>query len=358
MRPLQNCSLPENRISNQYNCPKPGCLSSTKQSHLNKIYRKYRGQSAVETIAETPVTKADTRFVRYLKTHTLTGFDKHSIYDVGKYFLRGLFKENLNLRASSLSFNFFLSLFPILIFLLTTIAALPVKGLKTRLIKEISVMLPEASSKALSGTIFELLNHPNHGLLSFGFILALYFASNAYHTMINSFNRRLPVKVRRNWIQNRIRAIYLTLMITGLAIVVLYILTQFYQADNYMYKHHWDARKFFRFLITIFEYLILIVFVLVAISCMYYFGPANKKRWKFFSAGSIFATSLSVLSTFFFSVYVNNFNSYNKVYGSIGAIIALMILIYINTLVVLVGFELNTSIDRAHINAKEISQLG
>jgi membrane protein len=93
--------------------------------------------------------------------------------------------------------------------------------------------------------------------------------------------------------------------------------------------------------------------VLICICIMYYFGPANKKRWRFFSAGSIFAWILSILSTLLFSVYVNNFNSYNKVYGSIGAIIALMILIYINTLVVLVGFDLNTSIEKAAISASK-----
>lgn len=225
--------------------------------------------------------------------------------------------------------------------------------MKTRLIKEIALLFPESTSTALKSTIYDLLNHPSSGLLSFGFILALYFASNAYHTMINTFNRRLPVRRRRNWIQNRIQAIFLTLLITTLAIFTLFVLTQFYNADNYMYKHHWDSRAFFRFLIQIFEYLIIIIFVFVSISCMYYFGPAKKDKWRFFSAGSIFAGTLSVISTFVFTLYVNNFNSYNKVYGSIGAIIALMVLIYINTLVVIVGFELNTSIDKAHIQAEE-----
>lgn len=291
--------------------------------------------------------------MRYLKTHSIKSFEGRSFYDVGKYFLRGLFRENLNLRASSLSFNFFLSLFPILIFLLTLIASLPVRGLKTRLIKEIGLLLPEASSKALSGTIYELLNNPHSGLLSFGFLLALYFASNAYHSMINGFNRRLPMRKRRHWVQNRLMAIFITLLVTCLAIITLYILTQFYQANNYIHKHHWDTRRFFKFLLLIFEYIVLMGFVLISISCMYFFGPANKRRWKFFSAGSFLASVLSIISTLLFSLYVNNFNSYNKVYGSIGAIIALMVLIYINTLVVLVGFELNNSIDKAHLTSHD-----
>lgn len=312
-------------------------------------YRTYRGRGELNKTMETPVKAKDGQLVRYLKTNTMPGFHGHSMYDVGKYFLRSLFRENLNVRASSLSFNFFLSLFPILIFLLTLLAYLPVKGLKTRLIKEISLLLPDASSKALEDTILELLSQQNSGLLSFGFLLAIYFASNAYHIMINTFNRRLPLKKRRNWVQNRLTAIFLTFTITALIIVVLFILTQFFKFDTYMIKHDWEIRTFFSYVLLVIEYLMLMGFILIAISCMYYFGPAYKKRWEFFSAGSFLASILSIISTIVFSLYVNNFNSYNKIYGSIGAIIALMVLIYINTLVVIVGFDLNISIEKASL---------
>jgi membrane protein len=315
-------------------------------------FKTYRGISKSEIFADTPIKKEDARVIKYLKKHTLPGFEGRKIYDVGKYFLRSMFRENLNLRASSLSFNFFLSLFPILIFLLTLIAQLPVRGLRTRLIVEIALFFPKSTSDALQKTIQQLLSHPNSGLLSFGFILALYFASNAYHTMINTFNRRLPQKTRRTWIQNRLRAIFLTLLVSVLAIVTLYVLTQLNRFDGYILGKHIQLKNVISFLLHFIEYSIIIFFVFVAISSMYYFGPGNKKPWKFFSAGSILAGTLSVISTFGFTVYVNNFNSYNKVYGSIGAIIALMVLIYINTLVVIVGFELNASIDKAHLFAE------
>lgn len=291
--------------------------------------------------------------MRFLKTHTLIGFQGHSVYDVGKYFLNALFRENLNLRASSLSFNFFLSLFPILIFLLTLIGYLPVVGLKSGLIKEIELLLPDASSKALSETIYEILDQQNSSLLSLGFIMALYFASNAYHTMINTFNRRLPQRIRRNWFQNRLVAVGLTFLVTFYAIVTLFFIAELYKLGGYIHKHHWPVEGFFTFVIALLEYGLIAALVLITISSAYYFGPATKKRWRFFSAGSILAWILSMISTILFSVYVNNFNSYNKVYGSIGAIIALLILIYINTLVILVGFDLNTSIDKAEITARK-----
>jgi membrane protein len=314
-------------------------------------YKSYRGINELPKPMETPVKPTDKQLVRYLKTHTMAGFKQHSIYDVGKYFLNSLFRENLNLRASSLSFNFFLSLFPILIFLLTLIGYLPVKGLKSGLIQEIELLLPDASSKALSETIYELLNQQNSSLLSAGFLMALYFASNAFHTMINTFNRRLPQRRRRNWVQNRLMAIGLTFLITFYAIVTLFLVAELTKFSGYIHEHDWPVEGLFKFIISLLEYLFIAGLVLMTISSVYHFSPATKNRWTFISAGSIFAWVLSMISTFAFSLYVNNFNSYNKVYGSIGAIIALMILIYINTLVILVGFDLNTSIEKASITA-------
>jgi len=103
----------------------------------------------------------------------------------------------------------------------------------------------------------------------------------------------------------------------------------------------------YSFIIVLLEYLVLAALFQIGISSIYYFGPSNTKRWRFLSAGSIAATVLGGISTLAFGMYVNNFNTYNKVYGSIGAIIALMILIYINILTIIVGFELNVSIEKA-----------
>jgi membrane protein len=304
---------------------------------------------------ESPITAEDGKLIRWLKRKTIRGFEGHSIYDVGKYFLNSMFNENINLRASSLSFNFFLSLFPSLIFILTLIAALPVKGLKTRLIKELRLLLPESTWKEISSTIIELLNHQNSGLLSFGFLLALYFSSNAFHSLINSFNRQLPERRRRNWFQNRFQAVGLTCLVGAMVVTALLILTWMFQLNSYMEKHHWFGLALWQFIIAFLEYSLIAGLIFTAISSFYHFGPAHKHKWHFVSSGSIFASILSILSTYFFSVYVNNFDAYNKIYGSIGAIIALMVLIYINCLVVITGFELNTSIDKARITKAKMA---
>lgn len=299
--------------------------------------------------------------IEYFKTKTLKILNGHSIYEVGKYFFKSMFMENLNLRASSLSFNFFTALFPALIFLLTLIAYLPIKGIKNQFINQLAVILPNTTFQEISTTILEILNKQNSSLLSFGFILTIYFASNSFHLMINTFNRRVAVPQNKSWLHIRGKAVFLTFWMCILIIAFLLLVTWTFQIEKYMVKHHWPLLSVTGILLTIFEYILIIALFLFAISSIYYFAPSNEQRWRFFSVGSIFTTIFSLISTFGFSLYVNNFDSYNKVYGSIGAILALMVLIYINILIILIGFELNTSIDKAELsklqklNAKSIS---
>jgi membrane protein len=294
-------------------------------------------------------------FILYLKRTRLKALQGESIYNVGKYFFRSMFMENLSTRASSLSFNFFLALFPALIFLLTLIGYLPLYGLKSQFIQELSRFLPKQTFREIQETILEILNKQNSGLLSFGFITTIYFASNAFHLLINSFNRRLPFAKKKNWFQIRGKAIFMTFWISILIIAALLLLTWAYQSVTYITNHDWPFASVYAFVILLIEYLILAALFQIGISSIYYFGPSNTKRWRFLSAGSITATVLGGISTLAFGMYVNNFNTYNKVYGSIGAIIALMILIYINVLTIIVGFELNVSIEKALIQKERKS---
>ena len=288
----------------------------------------------------------------YLQKKTIRGFKGLSFYEVGRYFLRSIFMENISLSASSLSFNFFLALFPALLFLLTLIAYLPFHGMKTQLIEQLSLILPERTYEEISQTILEILRKQNSSLLSFGFLLTIYFASNAFHILIKTFNRRLAgtdMLAKQNWFIIRARAIFLTFLLTVLIILFLAIVTVSVQIETYMIENDWPLVRLYSFLIVLIEYLLVAAVFVFTISSIYFFAPSKTERWRFFSIGALLAGALSIIATFGFTLYVNNFDSYNKVYGSIGAIIALMVLIYINTFSMIIGFELNTSIDKAEI---------
>lgn len=307
--------------------------------------------------SEVPESQLNHPLMVYFKKTTLKGLNGHSIYDVGKYFFRSMFLENLNIRATSLSFNFFTALFPALIFLLTLIAYLPIKGMKTQLIQQLAIILPKKTYEEISSTIFEILHKQNTGLLSFGFILTIYFASNSFHLMINTFNRRVAIPQKKSWFHIRAKAIFMTFWMSILIILFLLLITWSFQIESYMEAHKWPLFSIYSILLTIFEYLLICALFLFAFSSIYYFAPSNHERWRFFSVGSIFTTVLSILTTFGFSIYVNNFDSYNKVYGSIGAILALMVLIYLNVMIILIGFELNASIDKVEISKKRKAEL-
>ncbi len=294
------------------------------------------------------------RFFYYIRNKRLAAFQGETIYNVGIYFWRAIFKENLSSRASSLSFNFFLALFPAIIFLLTLIAYLPFQGLKMQFIQELARVLPKQSFQEIHGTILEILNKQNTGLLSFGFITTLYFVSNAFHLLIISFDRRLPQGEKKNWFQIRSKAIFLTFWLTILIIIALLILTWAFQSVIYINTHQLPLAGLYEFCILFLEYIILAALMFIIISSIYYFGPSNSKRWRFFTPGGTMASVLAGLSSIAFGFYVNNFNAYNKVYGSIGAIIALMVLIYINMLTTIIGFELNVSIDKAMLKKTDI----
>jgi membrane protein len=287
--------------------------------------------------------------VRFLKNHTLPGFQEHSIFEVGRYFIKSLFREDFTLRASSLAFNFFLALFPALLFLFTLIAYIPIRGLRFRLINELNFFLPDAAFETISDTITDIMANQNGSLLSFGFMLAIWFTSNGFHTMISTFNRILPRKKKRNWFHNRGLAIQLTFVISMMLIAAVIIIVYAGYLQSWIYKHKIVNRQTLKFLLSATEFVVLTGLVFLVISTIYRVAPANVSKWKFLTPGSILASVLCIGSTYLFTLYVNNFNSYNKIYGSIGAIIALMILIYINTLSVIAGFELNSSVDRAGI---------
>lgn len=287
----------------------------------------------------------------YLEGKTMKGLKGHNFYEVGRYFIRSLFMENLSVRASSLSFNFFLALFPAIIFLLTLIAYLPYEGLKNQFIEQLSVILPERTYEQISETIIEILQKENTGLLSFGFLLTVYFTSNSFHLLINSFNRRLASvdRVKQNWFTVRLKAIFIAFLLSIIIIVFLIIVTIAYQIEFYMESNDWPLADIYGFLVELIKYILIAGLFLLGLSIIYYFAPSKQSKWQFISIGSLVGTGLSILATFTFTVYVNNFDSYNKVYGSIGAIIALMVLLYINILSMIIGFELNTSIDKAEL---------
>ena len=282
-----------------------------------------------------------------LENVTLPGFKGKSIYQVGKFFVNGLFEEDLNLRASSLAFNFFIAIFPLIIFLFTLIPYIPIDNLETLITGFIRKFLPVNAFEFVNDTITDIITNQNAGLLSFGFIAALYFSSNGFASMLSAFDSGIESKLQRNWFDIRLKSVILLFMVVSLLITTILLSITFNYGFNFLDGQVSINDGLTKFVLSATEYILTISLVYFIFSSLYYFGSNKGTEWRFFSAGSTVATILSIVSTAGFRMYVENFNSYNKLYGSVGTLLVLMILIYVNCFVVLIGFELNRSIDKA-----------
>jgi membrane protein len=286
-------------------------------------------------------------FISFSQRKRFPGYREISWYSVIEFFIRWIDKRDLHLRSSALSFTFFLSLFPSAIFFFTLLAYLPLKRSPEEILFFLQGIVPVNTFKLIKSTLTDILKHQRGGLLSIGFLLAIYFGTNGFHSLMNTLNRYGKDKETRSFWKQRIIAIILS-VIVSLAILISVLLIT---AGNWLI-HWFDRMKYFPSKITpallfTLNNGIVIVIILTIISCIYYFAPSKESKWRFFTPGSIFACTVTLLTTYLFSLYVNQFNAYNKVYGSIGALIVVMLLIYINTYILLLGYELNIAIEKA-----------
>ena len=278
----------------------------------------------------------------------IPGYGNLSLYEVSMFFNKGLVKGAITTRASSLTFNFFLAFFPSILVLFTLIPFVPIEGFQDELFTLMSEILPPSTFDATKVILDDIVNHEQAGLLSFTFILALYFSTNGVNAMITGFNATYHLKDKRTWWQLRLLSINLTVILALL--LVLTIVFQLFSVgfiDSLVNEGY--MKQFSADVILHIKELILVLVLFMGYSILFYFGHADKKGWKFLSIGSITSTTLSVISSLAFSYYVTNFAQYNKLYGSIGTLLVILLWMYFNSIILLLGFELNASI----ISAKE-----
>src|SRR5690606_21225783 len=269
---------------------------------------------------------------------------KLPLYTVFVFFFQEIARESIINKASSLAYNFMLAVFPGIIFLFTLIPYIPIENFQEQLLDLIQLALPNSAFEILETTLEDIIKRQNSGLLSAGFVLCTFFATNGLTTLMMTFNKSSLSTESRNWIQKRIVALALSLTIVSALTVGISL----YAGSNYLItylKNHidYDIQWFWAFLIKTAQWVILFGIYFVTVSMIYKFGPSSKK-WKLFTPGATLATILAMLSFSFFTYYINNFSAYNKLYGSIGTLIVVMIWMYINALILIIGFELNASI--------------
>jgi membrane protein len=218
--------------------------------------------------------------------------------------LNGLFQESLNLRASSLAFNFFIALFPLIIFLFTLIPYVPIEHLDQLITELIDKALPKNASAFLNETIQDIVTNQNAGLLSFGFIAALYFSSNGFASLIAAFDQGVQYKKQRNWFTIRTKSIGLLFIVITLLIIAILLSVIFSYGLSIVEAKVSLTDQFTLTLLKLVEFTLTLALVYFIYSSIYYFGSHKESEWRFFSAGSTVATVLSFVTTYGFRIYV------------------------------------------------------
>ena len=285
--------------------------------------------------------------IRLLQRITFPGFDGVPIYTVIHFFFQGIVNGALTTRASAVAFNFFVAVVPTLIFLFTLIPYIPVKDFQVQLLILIKTIMPDYAFQTVESTLTEVLTRKSSGLLSFGFLAALFFSHNGISSLIDAFNATYHTIETRKFIAQHAIAFLLTIILPLLVAIGVSIMFFGDMALQKMVALGWIEQDITYYLILFARWILIVLLFFFCISFLYYLAPAQRKRFRFFSAGSTLATLLIVITSLGFSYYVNNFAQYNKFYGSLGGLIAFVLWIYFNAFGLILGFDLNASISSA-----------
>ncbi len=293
--------------------------------------------------------------IRKSKNWIIPGFQGLPLYDVVVFFFKQINKVGLNERAAAISFNLIMAMPAALLFLFALIPYFPASArFESEILALFKDLSPDSGTYRFIKDILDGLLEKHVGVFSFGFVLLIFYASNAIIGIIRTFDRSIQEQ-KGFFLHQRWRAIRLTgilvLLIIACALVLIgqeqlaSLLKNIFHMRRKARLSWWNGVRWF----------VIVGLLFYSIAFIYKFAPSVKKRWAVVSAGSLLATSLTLITTIAFSYWVSLFASsnYNRVYGSIGTVLIIMLLIYINSLILLIGFELNVSITYLTREAEE-----
>jgi len=294
--------------------------------------------------------------ISYLESIKLPGFEGMSLKELLDIYVTGIIKGALTARASSIAFSFFLALFPFALFLLTLIPYVPIEGFQEDFISLIFSAVPSQNAKlAISSVINDIATNKYGELVSLGFLLSIFLMTNGVNAILNNFEYTFHGIETRTVLRQYIVSLLITLLLALLLIITVTVIivleVMIHQLDLKGVIHNVDFWN--RFIQVIF----LILFVIISLSLLFYYGTKEGRILSFFSPGTILTTILLIVNFKIFGNYIEKFGEYNRIYGSIGTVIVIMLFIYLNSIILLLGFELNTSLSKLHkLRIKKIEQ--
>uniref|UniRef100_UPI00404A2B7E YihY/virulence factor BrkB family protein n=1 Tax=Flavobacterium sp. TaxID=239 RepID=UPI00404A2B7E len=288
-----------------------------------------------------PIVK---QLVLFTKKISLSFLEGMSLYDILELYVLGIFKGAFSNRASAIAFSFFMALFPFALFILNLIPYIPIENFQQDFLYFVEQGVPPTTFDAIQVILTDIMSNSYQSLLSSGFIISIFLMTNGINAILGGFELSAHITLSRGFIKQYLIALAISLtlsfllIVTVSAIVVFEVFIQKIKMSGYISD---DV-----YLIVWGRYLFVILMILIATSILYKFGTQETKKVKFISYGAVFTTLLIILSSYLFGVYVEKFSRYNELYGSIGTLLVLMFYIWINCMVLLLGFEINATISK------------
>ncbi|WP_274475671.1 YihY/virulence factor BrkB family protein [Mangrovimonas aestuarii] len=284
--------------------------------------------------------------VSFLKRIKLPGLEGLSLYDLLELYVTGIVKGALTSRAGAIAFSFFMAIFPFLLFILIVIPYVPIDGFEGEFQAFLESFLPPSTSDFFFTNIFENIDTQSAGMLSTVFMLSMILMANGVNAVFSGFENSYHTQLTRNVIKQYLYAFGVALILAFLLIVTVAVFGYFeiYVLGNLneFGLREEDSQTG----LVLAKYMFFVIMVYLATATLYYFGTREGKSSRFFSVGALFTTLLIILSSYLFGVYIDNFSSYNELYGSIGALLILMFYLWLNANILLLGYELNASLNQ------------
>jgi membrane protein len=286
---------------------------------------------------------------RFFKKIELPGFKGFSVYHLLEMYIIGIVKGTLTARASAIAFSFFMALFPFLLFVIILIPHIPMEGFEAEFLSFLESFLPPTTTDFFSESIFDNIN--GGSVISSVFLLSIFLMANGVNAVFSGFEYSYHQQLIRNIFKQYLYALGVAIILAFLLILTvavfgyfqIFVITPLYESLSGENLN--DSGSGLAW-IVFGKYVFFVIMVYIATATLYYFGTKEGKQSKFFSVGALLTTLLIILSSYLFGIYIENFAQYNKLYGSIGALLILMFYLWLNANILLLGYELNASLNK------------
>ena len=294
-----------------------------------------------EKLLKIPIVRS---LVLLLKKIILPGFNGLSLYDLLEIYSIGIIEGTFGSRASSIAYSFFIAFFPFLLFILNLIPLINVQDFQSRFLVFIEEMLPPQTQEFFYPVIEDIATNPRTGLLSFVFVLSMFLAANGVNAIFSAFEYSVHVTINRNFFRQYFIALLVSIFLALLLLITVGVILYGEYAISELKGRNYIENDYFW--INFLQISVFVAMIYIVIATLYHFGVKEGRQNRFFSVGALVTTVLFLLTTYLFGIYINNFSKYNELYGSIGALLIMMFYIWLNANLLLLGFELNISLQR------------